>query len=354
MDVLYGSNFIQMIKSIVPEANVASGAREVAIRCPYCGDSRNNPRATHFYISVPSNPDELSFYDCKKCPAHGVLTDSVLRKIGCNDATTMINMQIHNARVLKLPKYKTLKKINIYPLNNNYIRNNVDNKQKLDYINNRLGSNFSYKDILDLKIFLNLYDVINSNKLELTRYKSIVDDLDKYFIGFISFDNSFCGMRKITDKELYKSINKRYINYNLVNKMDGSKAYYIIPTNVDVLNPTPIRIHVAEGQFDVLGIFYSLNDCNKYQNIYIAAGGKSYYQAVEFILTEIGIINYEIHLYPDKDVNDYEFSKVINILNMLPCNKYIHRNIHTDEKDYGVPKDRIQDAVRYIPEVMYV
>ena len=353
MDILYGTNFINMIKSINPEARDASGSREVVMRCPFCGDSHNQ-RAAHFYISVPTNQDDLSFYDCKLCPAHGLLTDEVLRKIGCSDSTAMIQLATHNARVLKLPKYKSLKKINIYPLNNNYIRNNKDNKSKLDYINNRIGSNFNYKDILDLKIFLNLYDVLNSNNLELTRHKSITDDLDRYFIGFISFDNSFCGMRKITDKELYKAVNKRYINYNLVNKPDNLKAYYIIPTNIDILNPLPVRIHVAEGQFDVLSIYYNLNNCNKYQNIFIAAGGKSYAQAINFILTEIGIINYEIHLYPDRDVKEYEFNKVLNIVSMLPCNKYIHRNIHNNEKDYGVPIDRIEDSVNIIPEVNYI
>ena len=353
MDNLYGINFINMIKSSIPNARDVAGQTEILTRCPFCGDSTNQ-RNAHFYISVPSNEDEVSFYDCKKCPAHGILNDEVLRKLGCQDNNTSIQVQTHNSRVLKLPKYKTLKKIDIYPLKNNYIREDEYNKFKLDYINNRIGANFTYQDIISLKIFLNLYDVLNSNRLILTRDKRIGDSLDKFFIGFISYDNSFCGLRKITDQELYKTINKRYINYDLVNKKDDKKAYYIVPTQVDVLNPSPIRIHIAEGQFDILSIFYNLNKSNIYQNIYIACGGKSYRQALEFILTELGIINFEVHFYPDKDVTDYEFNKTLYAVNSLPCNIFIHRNIQQDEKDYGVPIDRIKDSIKIIREIDYV
>lgn len=353
MDNLYGLHFINVIKSAIPNARDVAGQTEILVRCPFCGDS-TNLRNAHFYISVPSNADEVSFYDCKKCPAHGVLDDTVLRKLGCQDADTIIQVQSHNSRVLKLPKYKTLKKINIYPLKNNYIRKDKNNEYKLKYINDRIGANFTYADIINLKIFLNLYDVLNANSLELTRHKNITDQLDAYFIGFISYDNSFSGLRKITDKELYKTINKRYINYDLVNKNDNSKAYYIIPTQIDVLNPQPVRIHIAEGQFDILSIFYNLNKSNISQNIYIACGGKGYEQTLEFILTELGIINYEIHFYPDKDVNDYEFRNTEYRINKLPCNIFIHRNIYQDEKDYGVPLNRIKDSVRMIREVEYV
>ena len=353
MDNLYGINFINTIKSCIPNARDVAGQHEILVRCPFCGDSQDI-RNAHFYISVPSSPDEVSFYDCKKCPAHGILNDEVLRKLGCQDNNAIIQVQTHNSRVLKLPKYKTLKKINIYPLKNTYIREDKNNQYKLDYINNRIGANFTYKDIINLKIFLNLYDVINSNRLFITRDKRITDALDNYFIGFVSYDNSFCGLRKVVDKELYHSINKRYINYDLVNKKDTSKSYYIIPTQIDVLNPNPVKIHIAEGQFDILSVFYNLNKSNTYQNIYMACVGKSYKQALEFILTELGLINYEIHFYPDKDVTDYEFNQVINSINMLPCNVFIHRNIMQGEKDYGVPANRIKDSVKIIKEINYI
>lgn len=345
---LIGQNFINAIKSIKPEAKVASGGKEVVIRCIFCGDS-SNQRHAHFYISVPQKQDELSLYHCKRCPNHGIVDDELLRKIGCSDTNLLVDIMKHNSEVLSLPKYKSLKQINIYPLRYDLIRKESTNQIKLNYINNRIGSNFSYADITSLKIFLNLYDIININNLELTRHQSICNDLDKYFIGFISYDNSYCGLRKITDRELYQSINKRYINYNLINKLDDRKNFYIIPTEVDVLNIEPINIHIAEGQFDILSIFYNLNHCNRKQNIYIACGGKSYIQALSFILQETGIINYNVHYYPDKDVSDNEFYySVLNKIFTLPCKTYIHRNMFNGEKDFGVPLNRINDYIKII------
>lgn len=346
---LVGQNFISMIRSFDPNAKPASGGKEVVTRCKFCGDSANK-RHAHFYIKVPQSKDELSFYHCKRCPNHGIVDDELLRKLGCTDSNILIEVIKHNTEVLSLPKYKSLKTINIYPLRWNLIRKEPTNQSKLDYINSRIGANFTYSDLASVKIILNLYDVINVNRLELTRHQMICHALDQNFIGFISYDNSYCGLRRVLDAELHPSINKRYINYSLVNKIDDAKNFYVIPSKVDVFNPQPVRIHIAEGQFDILSIFYNLNSCNIEQNIYIACGGKSYSQALEFILNETGIINYEIHFYPDNDVIDNEFYYVQSKVQLLPCDIYIHRNMCDGEKDYGVPMSRIKDSVKVIRE----
>lgn len=347
---LYGQNFINKIKSFYPNVKIASGGTELIVRCNYCGDSKDIKHA-HMYISVPRSDSELSYYHCKKCPSHGIVDVDFLRNIGCDDTNLLVDVSKHNSDVFNTPVYKSLKQLDIYPLNISYIRNNVLNQAKLEYINQRIGSNFSIADLPSLKIFLNLYDIINSNNLELTRYQSICDDLDKWFIGFISYDNSYASLRKITNRELNKSINKRYINYTLVNKINDAKNYYIIPTAIDILNPEPVKIHLAEGQFDILSIFYNLNNCNRNQNIYIACSGKSYVQALQFILLETGIVNCEIHYYPDKDVTDDDFFySVLRKIQLLPFNIFIHRNIYENEKDYGVPLNRIKDNVRVIYE----
>lgn len=340
---LYGQDFINTIRGLI-NARPVAGNRELVTRCPFCGDSKNLNHG-HFYISVPQNDMELSFYNCKKCNIGGLLSDDVLRRLDINDSNFLISINKHNSEILKTPKYNKIRNTDIYNLKNTYIREDKDNEYKLKYINNRIGSNFSYKDILELKIFLNLYDVLNQNNLDLTRHKNITDQLDIFFIGFISYDNSFANMRKVTDKELYKSVNKRYINYNLTNKIDNNKNYYIIPTSIDLSSNEPIKIHIAEGPFDILSIYYNLNNCNKINNIYISCGGKGYHNALSFILQEFGIINFEMHYYPDKDVDDYFVNRLIDSISMLSSNIYIHRNSFNGEKDYGVPLNRIKDNI---------
>lgn len=343
MDNLYGETFIQMIQKVIPEAKPESGRRELVVRCRFCGDSAD-PKHAHLYIKVPQNSQELAVYDCKKCPSSGYVDDEFLRKYGVNDSSVLIEMTKHNNDVLKSPNYKRFANAKIFPLINDCIRKTNMNQFKLDYINNRIGSDFSFRDLLDLKIFLNLYDIINRNRLELTRHKNIVGQLDENFIGFISYDNSRANMRRCTNNEVYKSIDKRYVNYNIIEKL-SPKGFYIIPTVLNMLDPNPIRVHISEGPFDILSIFYNLNNCNNYQNIYCSCGGKGFLAAIEFILEELGIINFEIHIYPDQDQKQYEINNVINKCIKLRCPLYEHHNIYNGEKDYGVPMNKINDNV---------
>ena len=135
---LFGLDYINIIKSIVPTAKPASGNTEIVVRCPFWGDSKNKNHA-HFYISVPINQNDLSFYQCKKCLAHGVVDDNLLRKIGCTDSNILVGVARRNAEIFKQPRYKSLKSIDIYPLKNKYIREDKNNTYKLNYINSRIG-----------------------------------------------------------------------------------------------------------------------------------------------------------------------------------------------------------------------
>jgi len=347
---LIRQEFIEMVRSFYPSVKVASGGTEIVVRCMLCGDSENRNHA-HMYISVPQNYDEIPFYHCKKCNASGIVDDIFLRKLGCEDSRVLIDLLKHINDIKRSPKYSKLYQVDIYPLKNQFISNQAWNQPKLDYINKRIGSSFSIQDLIQLKIFLNIGDIIVQNDLLLTRHESIVKALHEHFIGFISYDNSYCILRKYDNAELYQSINKRYVNYNLISKNDNNKDFYVIPTTIDIQSTTPVKIHIAEGVFDILSIFYNLNRCNNTQNIYISASGKSYSQALSFILKETRVINYELHIYPDNDVSDYSLKKLmLNSIAALPTDIYIHRNIYTGEKDYGVPLSRITDSVEVIYE----
>lgn len=344
---LVGQKFIEAMKTIDPRFKVASGGKEIVTRCIFCGDSKN-PTHSHFYISVPQSDTDLSFYQCKRCPNKGIVDDDLLRKLGCSDSNILVEVAKHNTEVMNLPKYKTLKTIDVYPLHWNQYRLDNMSQFKIDYINNRIGSNFNINDLINLKIFLNLADIIDSNNLPLTRDTRVCQALNDNFIGFISYDNSYTSLRKVTDTELYKTLNKRYIIYSLINKSEDRKNYYVIPSSIDIYNLSPVKIHIAEGQFDILSIYYNLNKCNNFQNIYIACNGKSYTQAIEFILEETGVINYEVHLYPDNDMQNYELNNVLNAIGFLPTDIYIHRNQYPNEKDFGVPANRISEFIKVI------
>jgi hypothetical protein len=162
-------------------------------------------------------------------------------------------------------------------------------------------------------------------------------------------------MRCITnhkDNRINFKVRKRYINYKLVNKDDQSRDFYVIPTKIDITHH--IKIHISEGAFDILSIYVNLNRFNNIDNIYIASGGKSYRHALEFILCELGIVDYEVHVYVDKDVSDREFYRIFaKSCIALPVDIYIHKNMKDGEKDYGVSIDRIIDSITPLKDIVY-
>ena len=48
-------------------------------------------------------------------------------------------------------------------------------------------------------------------------------------------------MRRLcSEGKVYKTVDKRYVNYNIFNTMDNSMRFYLIPVSIDLLDPTPI------------------------------------------------------------------------------------------------------------------
>lgn len=338
-------NYIEFLRTnIKPWARLVSGKREINCRCRYCQDS-NDLRHGHFYINVDFSRNEPSYYYCQKCHCRGIVTAQKLLEWGVYDQSLAIDINKYNSKVLKLSENIKYKDKAVYHLNNYTLTEDDLSLFKLNYINNRLGTNLTYKDCMEKKIVLNLSDLIRSNNLSLTRDQNIVKQLDSNFIGFISYDNAFINMRNLEIGEVYHGIDKRYVNYNIFNKYDNTTKFYIIPNQINTLSIEPIKIHIAEGPFDILSILYNLNDGILKNNIYGACTGSGYMGLLRFILLNMKLINIEVHIYPD---NDMDNSKIINIKNELYLNRvpfYIHRNTYVGEKDFGVPKERIKENI---------
>lgn len=350
MQMLCGEEFINFVKSIYPNAKPVSGRRYITVRCKFCGDSKD-PKHMHLYIKVPQDPSQLPFYRCFKCPAKGIADDEFFKLYGCNDPNLLAEYRNQVAAVKQNPKYATMAILRGAPLINR-INLKPYNQIKLDYINQRIGSNFGLDDLGKLKIFLNLEDMIANNNLRPTMGSQDIATLEQYFFGFISYDNRRATMRKYIKENFTNWIGDlRYINYNFIYNNDDSKSFYVIPSQIDIANPLPTQIHIAEGVFDILSIFHNLNQCNAKQQIYIAASGKRYKQALQFVLSTIGVINYEVHYYIDNDVSDQEFSYLIKNTHLLPTKTYFHRNIFPNEKDYGVSLTRIKEKVTFQDEI---
>lgn len=336
-----------LLANIKPWAREGSGGRMIVCRCFYCSDSKHRSHG-HFYISIPQKDNEPSLFYCQKCKAGGVVTQAKLLEWGVYDPDIAVDITQHNAKVMSLPENRIYKDSEIYRIYNDIVSDDKLSLYKLKYINDRLGSNLSIQECLNLKIVLNLSDLMKRNKLEPTRDWNIINQLDSGFLGFLSYDNAFLNMRNLDIvKDLYKGIDLRYVNYNIFGKYDNTKRFYTIPAQIDLLDPRPLQLHIAEGPFDILSIYLNLRT-NHDRCVFSSIGGSGYSGLLRIFICELKCPNLEIHIYPDNDVSKNYILDTIDLLRPFKYPFFIHRNLYTGEKDFGVASNRIRESIERI------
>lgn len=342
----------------MPRAHLASNGREVVFRCPFCGDSQKDLRDAHFYVGLQTQYDTDTYqsppkYHCFLCERGGILTGETLLEIVNYDIEA--EELVYELNILANNYRKTSKNTNKYFIKQNYttigcVENTILDNTKLEYLNNRLGLsltiNQALKDkvVFDIQYFL-YYNGVNKFNLSIEEMHALSEN----FIGFLSLDNSFITMRNFTGKQLkYPALKKRYIKYPIINEENDIMLtrYYCAPSIVNTLSIEPINIHVAEGPFDILSILYNLRGNNREDNIYIAAGGKAYFNAVYTIINKMKLSpNIVIHVYPDNNVNNDQVKFMSRKIASLDIPIYVHRNIKNGEQDFGVRKSRINENI---------
>lgn len=331
-----------------PDARLASGGSEVVMRCRFCGDSQKDNHARHLYIKVNG---DTPVYNCFKCNSRGILTPDVLRTFkpdyDNSDTQMMELLKQHNVESSKALKSMRLRD-HSFNIQNQYISMTHLSETKLKYINHRLGLYLTYRDLIDNKIVLNLGDLLRSNYItEYTRDDNTLGIFDKFGIGFLSLDNGFVTIKNLADPGTVPSyLDNKYNTYSIFKDVEGYRSY-MIPSMIYYDSLDPIQVHIAEGPFDILSIFYNLRSSNRHQNVYLAICGKAYFNAVQMCMNKYAFMNAEFHLYVDNDVsnNDFELMKVKNFLRQIHCNLFIHRNVYPNEKDMGVDKNHIKESV---------
>ena len=326
----------------------AAGGAQVTMRCPYCGDSRD-PKSQHFYIGPDRKKNLVLSYHCFLCNVGGIITGKFFRDIECYDTDLINEILDYNVSKYRNTYYarRNVEHFNRYA--NTRIINVMDSKEafdKLNYINNRLGVNLSFEDLVNLKIVLNLNRYLNDNRISFTtRYPDIMNELSKKFIGFLSVDNSYVIMRTIVDpKTLSKTISHRYTNYAIFNIPDMA-LYYVIPGQIDPYKH--VNVYITEGPFDILGVYFNVVQ-DKTNSIFAASAGKSNFMSlIDYMFNRIGIpcCRCHIHLYSDSDLKMEEITKIKNNMNSIGVPFTVHINGMEGEKDFGVTKDRIIDRV---------
>ena len=325
----------EFISEHCPEAQTVSGGKELLIRCRFCGDSQKNLNDAHLYISL----DETKpFYNCFKCRTSGVINGEFLSALTNSVVDNDLLKSIKSKTGKFITRSKTVLGMKNFNVRCNWIDDNDLNKAKKAYINKRLGLNLEYEDLIQNKIVLSIYDLLVLNNINRTAFPpDVMDELNSSFLGALSINNGFVTMKNLRPGKVSKYVDHKYIDYPIYQQSDNMRRFYSIPTKINLLSPEPIQVHIAEGIFDVLGIFYNVCGGNRYQNLYINCGDKSYNTVVKMLSTFYGLINCEFNFYIDNDVPNDEV-----YVNTLGRPFRFYRNMCPGEKDYGVSADRIQ------------
>lgn len=346
----FADHYRQFLKRNLSAAKDAAGNTEIVCRCKYCPDSRN-PTHGHMYISIPENSEDISVFYCQKCHTSGIVSNKTLIEWGIYDPEIAIEISNINASAEKHGKMKGYDR-KVYNLINRVLNFDLAEK-KLSYINKRLGTNLTIKEAMEDKVIFNLEDVLIYNRVEkLTRNQNIIKQLNQYFVGTLSLDNNFVNLRRLcSEGVVYQGIDKRYINYNIHGKKDNTEKSYVIPYYGNLSLPRRLKIHIAEGPFDILSIKHNLRKETE-SSIYVAITGSAYKGLLMYLMNSLKLYYIEVHLYPDNDDsgNNYVVMDLVNFLKPYGIPVYVHRNVKPGEKDFGVCLNKIQEVITRVDQ----
>jgi hypothetical protein len=309
---------------------------QYAMRCPLCGDSKKDPSKTRFYLKIDTTNELPIVYNCFNCDSSGILTPDILRAMDVNNLSLNSNLLKFNKMSIKSIQKRvgiSKKKLNVKVPTPIY---NKRNELKKLYIEKRLGLELTFAELVRLKCVFSLEEFVKVNDIEkLTVGNKMANMLNDYYVGFLTTNNEYINYRDCTNNNQY-----RYYKYALLPSYDETTKMYNIPTQVPVLTTEIITINIAEGIFDILGIYYHIMNKEEYNNIYMAVCGCGFMSVIKYFI-RIGLIgnNITINIYSDSDKEQSFYDTLFKYAKQWFGE--INLIYNTKSKDYGVPSKYI-------------
>ena len=315
---------------------------QVMLKCWICNDSGKNDKPGNMSIKIDVEPGEPMVYHCFRsaCGASGFLRTEDLQTMGCNDIDTLMELSAWNREVNpRLEKKFHAKENRGYQLVNLAIS---DNLGKLKYINTRLGTSFEFQDLRNYKIQLGLYEFLRINRINRLAFaEDKCDLLDEYTIGFLSMYSDYLICRDITKKIV---TGNRYTTYRIRGKAkEDDMKIYCIPGELDILDPNPVDINIAEGTFSILGAYLNTNLRKKQKNqIWLANCGSGYKTTLLHTSRQFGLLDVNLHIWSDSEIKIGKYERL-----MQDAKDHMHLNsvtVYYDgiAEDFGHSKNQIR------------
>lgn len=327
----------------LPVCKVRSMETQYEVRCCFCGDSIKHFDHGHLSIHInASDPVDWMPYRCLRCGAFGHVDPDFFDSID-------IHLVEEEREALLIFLKKSVK-------GNRYIDKNppliVPNYRgidwtmtmnaKIEYISRRLDISMEElsNDISHLRIIVNLMSFCSINHItipEVSEKKLVFTNFN--YVGFLSSNSNQITLRRFTEEETIRRYDKLILNTRNLN----ANTFYNIPFDFYYLDTSPIHVHVAEGTFDILSIYYNLMKKNEDHNLYFACCGYRYTSIIKYLLSNGINSDMTLHIYCDSDKSDEDLWKLLRhdeALLMYFDEIYVHRNQYINErgereKDYG-------------------
>lgn len=309
----------------------------LSIRCPFCGDSRKNLESTHLYIKIEMKEDMPVVFMCHRCDTSGILTPSVLRSLEINELNLNSGLIRYNKSALKNIPFQ------LGVINNNFNfkvptpdPNDERNIRKKEYYEGRFGVSTSFEELVELKTIFKLGDFLRHNEIEkITSSKEKAISLNNDYLGFLTAKNEFINFRKVYDSKF-----KRYEKYSILQNIDNTRKFYTIPNEIDLLSNKKVTINIAEGVFDIHGVYHHLYEKEKNNMVYAAVCGAGYVSVIKYFI-KMGIIdNVDVNIYSDDDRHPNFYRALVKELK--PWVNRVELFYNDKSKDFGVPKRDIK------------
>lgn len=270
-------------------------------QCPFCLDNRQ-----HCYVKIDTASDCPVVYYCHKCLAHGRVGKEFLERLQLD---------------IKLPKFLGNKSIDenkglSLKLIGETVTDRDDTSRVREYIESRVGHYPTFEE-------LQMFKFVGNPRKYATDY-----------LGYNGEGRPFNNRHwfQLTNGNItgrWKDDNTEWRWMNFKTNRVRSGALYAFRQGFDCMKD--INIVIAEGIFDVIGLYYNANIDN---GIYIASLGKGHERAIKYILSK-GIFgdSVNVRIYRDPNVRDNEVYVSPLLMQMFNKVELFHNDF---DKDYGV------------------
>ena len=274
---------------------------EYTCQCPYCHDNRQ-----HCYVKIDTATDSPVVFWCHICTAHGRVSKDFLDRLNLD---------------IEMPKYTGSKPLDVnkgvaMKVIGDTVTDKHDTSKVRDYIESRVGH---YPTLDELKMF------------------NYVGDPRKYAFDYLGYNGEG---RPFNNRHWFKMSNgnitgrwkddntdHRWMNFK-TNRVKGG-GLYTMKKGFDVYKP--ITVVIAEGIFDVIGLYYN----GRIENgIFIGVAGKGYSRGIKHILSK-GIYgdSVSVRIYRDPNVKNEDVYVDPIAMQMF---KSVDLYYNAFDKDYGI------------------